>query len=128
MQILDTAMTLTHYKPIFELAQIDPPELNKDAVRRLSAQAVNIEDHLLIAGYYKEKAEDYLEHAYVHAAMVAGYRAGAIRVNGAGEADMLPYCESLVESCKELAAKAHEMAEIHEQMASGVSTQHLQAG
>jgi len=109
-------MTLAAYAPMPAADETRPETLTPHELSALAATAQTQADHGRIAEYYRLRAQDYVARANVHQAMVASYRAYPA-TTGREELGMICHCENFAHSLREQAAKAEDLARLHDGMA-----------
>ena len=102
------------------VAQIAPatPEAKPSMIpmSALEQAAKTPAEHQRLAQTYRAEAQNYLAQAQEHAAMVAAYKANP-NINAKNEAATIGHCEYFAAKFNDLAVKAQERAQMHEQMA-----------
>jgi hypothetical protein len=99
------------------ISQEKAEKLSKQQLLSLISTAKTPAEHLRIAKYYQEKAQDYLAQAKEHEQMLAAYKANPSLSNDKNRASTIGHCEYFVQTFKDLAAKSQELAQLHEEMA-----------
>ncbi len=93
---------------VVAMAQPVPAVIADDLTAKTPAE------HERIAQSYREQAKSYLEQAKEHEAMVAMYKADP-DINAKNQAATVGHCEYYAAKYNELAARAQELAQLHEQ-------------
>lgn len=75
-------------------------------------------EHRQIALYYEAKAQDYAARANVHQVMVSAYHVDPTSAENMGLASVIAHCHDFAQTLREQAAKALEMARLHQMMAT----------
>ena len=109
-------MTAASFGQIASAQQTKPEHFSKRQLNTLIAEARTPAEHQRIAQYYQAKAQDYLAQAKEREQMVAAYKANP-SLTAKSQASTINHCEYFVQTFKDLAAKAQELAQLHEQMA-----------
>lgn len=110
-------MTVAAFGQTASRAQSKPEHLDKQQLNTLIATAKTPAEHERIAQFYEARAQDFRAQANEHEAMVAAYKANSSLSNDKNRASTIGHCEYFVQTFKEMAAKSHELAQLHEQMA-----------
>lgn len=95
-------------------------KLNKQQLKTLIATAKTPEEHLRIARFYDQQAQDYLDQAKEHEGMLTAYKANLSQTTSKSRVTVMSqigHCEYFVKTFREMAAKSSELAREHEQMA-----------
>lgn len=92
-------------------------KLDKQQLSTLIAYAKTPEEHLRIAQFYNQEAQDFLAQAQEHEAMLAVYKADSSLSTNKNYASTIGHCEYLVKRFHQMAAKSQEVAHQQEQMA-----------
>ena len=98
-------------------AQGQPEKLNKQQLNALIATAQTPEEHLRIAKFYDQQAQDFLDQAKEHEAMIASYKANSSLSTSKNYASTVGHCEYFVKTFRQMATKSGELARLHTQMA-----------
>jgi hypothetical protein len=80
-------------------------------------------EHRQIALYYEAKSQDYAARANVHQAMVSAYQVDPTSAANMGLASVIAHCQDFAQTLREQAAKAMDMARLHQRMAAGAVAQ-----
>ena len=80
-------------------------------------------EHRQIALYYETKAQDYAARANVHQAMVSAYHVDPTSAANMGLASVIAHCQDFAQTLREQAAKAMDMARLHQRIAAGAVAQ-----
>lgn len=92
------------------------PILTAKEAKALIATAKTAKDHLKLARYFNQQAEQYEAEARDHVEMEEAYRKNPLPKN-LGGVGPIAHCEFLIKSNREMAKAAREMAAAHEEMA-----------
>lgn len=92
-------------------------KLDKQELSALIANAKTPQDHLRIAQFYVQEAQEFLAQAQEHDAMLATYKADSTLSTDKNYASTIGHCEYFVKRFHQMADKSQELARQHEQMA-----------
>lgn len=95
-------------------------KLTKQQLKALIATAKTPEEHLRIAHFYDQQAQEYLDQAKEHEGMLAAYREHLSQTSSKSRVAamaQISHCEYFAKTFREMAVKSTELAREHEQMA-----------
>jgi hypothetical protein len=112
------ALTAAAFSETPSAPQSGPEQLSKQQLKTLIATAATPADHQRIAQYYQAKAQDYLNQAQEHEAMLAAYNANPSAATDKDRAGTVYHCEYYARKFRDMAAQSEELAKLHAQMAA----------
>jgi hypothetical protein len=97
--------------------QVVPEKLTRQQLQSLVTTAKTSAEHQRIANYYEAKAQRLVVESQEHAMMAEQYKKNIITASGKFSTGTVNHCEYIAESLKQDAAKAQELANLHQEMA-----------
>jgi tryptophanyl-tRNA synthetase len=94
-----------------------PLTLTEKEAKALAATASTPEEHLKLAGYYRQMAEKFRAESKKHEEMKASYESNRANTSSKFKASTIDHCQYFIKSFRENAQKAVELASAHEEMA-----------
>ena len=92
-------------------------KLNSKQILVLISVAKTPAEHRRLAVYYEAKAQNLLAQSKEHAQMAEAYKQNPVTSSSKYTRGTVDHCTYIAQSLKDSAAKLHELAQIHEQMA-----------
>jgi len=126
--VLSLVLVMTFAAAAQTASQPKPEQLTKKQLNALIANAKTATEHNRIVAYYEGKAADFGAQAKEHESMVATYRANTTLSNDKNRASTVGHCQYYVTRFSALAEKSHELAKLHERMASEAPENQLASG
>lgn len=114
------ALVLAAHGQMASMPEHQTEKLTKQQLKALIATAKTPEEHLRIAHFYDQQAQEYMDQAKEHEGMLAAYKANLSQTTSKSRitvTSQIGHCEYFVKTFREMAAKSSDLAREHEQMA-----------